>query len=389
MNKRIKIYLKVNNPNYFIRELIEKKINLYNISKKERELELIIDEEDLEVISKIKTIKKLKIKNYYGLSKIKYLINKNKLIIILMLIGILINIFLSNIIFKVEVSTPNKELIKVIEKDLKKLGLKKYRLKISFNEKEIIKEKLKEMEKDKIEWLEIEEHGTKYIVKVEEKKLEEEEEFCNERNIIAKKNAVITKITSASGEIKKKINDYVEKGEVLISGLIYNKEEAVSKKCAIGEVYGEAWYKVIVNIPKNYKDTTITNNKSWGLSIKTLKKEINIGSKFQNYQKKEYNIIESKIIPLGVSITNYIEIKEKVYNNTIDNIDDLAYKYAIEKIEKDFENKPVIIRKKILKKQEENSKIKVEVFLAIEEDITSYEDITNIDIEEINKKESD
>lgn len=389
MNKRIKIYLKVNNPNYFIRELIEKKINLYNITKKERELELIIDEEKLEEISKIKTIKKLKIKNYYGLSKIKYLINKNKLIIILILIGILINIFLSNIIFKVEVSTPNKELVKIVEKDLKQLGLKKYRFKISYNQKEIIKEKLKEMEKDKIEWLEIEEHGTKYIVKIEEKKLKDEEELCLERNIVSKKNAVITKITSSSGEIKKKINDYVEKGEILISGLIYNKEEVVSKKCAIGEVYGETWYKITLNIPKSYKDIKLTNNNSWGLSIKTIKKEINIGNKFQNFEKKEYNIIESRIIPLGISITNFIEVKENVYNNTINNVDEIAYKYAIEKLEKEFNNKPNIIRKKILKKQEENSKIKVEVFLAVEENITAYEDITNLDIDELNKKESD
>lgn len=387
MNKKIKLQLKVNNPNIFIKELIDKKINLYNIQKRERELEIIIDEEMLEEISKIKTIKKLKIKDYYGISKINYFIRKNKLLIILLILGISLNIILSNIIFSVEVETPNKNLVKIIEKDLDKLGLKKYRFKISYGKKEQIKEELKKLEKDKIEWLEIEEHGTKYIVKIEEKKLKEENNKCSERNIIARKNAIITKIQSSSGEIVKKVNDYVEQGEVLISGLIHNKEKIVSKKCSEGIVYGETWYKLIVSVPKKYTDIKKTGEHSWGFSIKTLKKDINIGNKFQNYQKKEYNIIESKIIPIGLSIVEYTEIKEKTYNNTINNVDELAYKYAINKMEKQLKSKPNILRKKILKKTIENSKIKIEVFLAVEEDITAYQDITDLNIEEMNEKE--
>ena len=39
--------------------------------------------------------------------------------------------------------------------------------------------------------------------------------------------------------------------------------------------------------------------------------------------------------------------------------------------------KPKIIRKKVLKKSIKNSKIIVEVFFAVEEDITSYQDIIN------------
>lgn len=201
MNKRLKLRLRVINENSFLKELIEKKVKLYSINKDDRNLEIIIDEDDFPAISKIKTIKKLKIIGYYGLSKLKYLIKKNKLIIFLTLLCILLNIILSNIIFHVEVETPNKDLVRIVEKDLKKLGLRKYRFKVSFSKKEKIKEQLKEMEKDKIEWLEIEEHGTKYIVKVEEKKLKEEEKECNPRNIVSKKNAIITKITSSSGDL--------------------------------------------------------------------------------------------------------------------------------------------------------------------------------------------
>lgn len=387
MNKKIKISLNVMNQNSILKDLIRRKIKLYDISKNNKELEITIDEEALEEIRKIKTIKKIKIKDYYGISKIKYLYYKNKLIIYLILFCIFINLVLSNIIFKIEVDTSNKSLKQTVQKDLEELGLKKYHFKISYEQREKIKNKLQAKEKDKIEWLEIKEQGTKYIIKIEEKKLKEKEQVCNPRNIISKKNARITRIQSSSGEIVKKINDYVEPGEVLISGLIHNKEKIVSKKCSEGIVYGETWYKIKVSVPKKYTEQKKTNQKRWGIFFKTPKKEININNKFQIYEKKEYNIIESNIINFGLGIAKYSEIERKEYNNDLKTIDSIAYKYAEEKLRKQFNNKLTIIRKKILKKTEYNSKITVEVFFAIEEDIVSYQDITNLDIEEMNKKE--
>lgn len=387
MNKRIKIRIKVNNPNSFIKDLIQRKINLYNITINKNILELIIDEDDMKTISKIKTLKNIDVVDYYGLSKLRFLLSKNKILIILVFFSIIANIVLSNIIFKVEVETPNKDLKEIVLKDLKELGLRRFKLKISYEEKELIKEKLKTKEKDKIEWLEIEEHGTKYIVKVEEKKIKDEESSCNPRNIIASKNARITSIRSSSGEIVKKINDYVEKGEILISGLIHNKEEIVSKKCSIGEVYGETWYKVKVSVPKYYTEVNKTKNKTFGISIKLLNKEINLFNKYQIYEKKEYNIIGSKFIPLNISFSKFQELNKEEYNNTLSNVDKVSYKYAEQELEKKLNSKINIIRKKILKKTEYNSKIETEVFFAIEENIVDYQDITSIDIEELNKKE--
>ena len=46
-----------------------------------------------------------------------------------------------------------------------------------------------------------------------------------------------------------------------------------------------------------------------------------------------------------------------------------------------------IISKKVLKKNEFNSKIEIEVFFKIEENITDYQSIEELNIEEMNKKE--
>ena len=42
---------------------------------------------------------------------------------------------------------------------------------------------------------------------------------------------MILEIHAEEGEVKKKKLDYVKRGDVIISGLIYNKEDIVSKFC--------------------------------------------------------------------------------------------------------------------------------------------------------------
>ena len=381
----IKVRITCRRPKSFLKELINRNIYLYDIKVTNNYLDIIINENDLIEIDKIEYIHKVKIINYYGLKKIKYLIIKYKIIILYIILGLLINILLSKIIFSIEVDTPNKELKKVILKDLQDNNIKLYHLKLTYKRKELAKANILSKENDKIEWLEIEDHGTKYIIKVEERKINDKEEICNPRNIISKKNAVITKIESREGEIVKKVNDYAEKNEVLISGLIHNNEKIVSKECAIGKVYGEVWYKVKLVFPNTYNKRVKTNNYSYGISLLFFNKTININDKYKYFEKNEYNIIDSKVIPIKIGFTRYNELKNKEYKYDIKKIDEYALSLAEEKIIKTIHNEN-ITSKKVLKKESKNSKIIVEVFFGVEEDITTYQDISNIDIEKMNEE---
>lgn len=382
MNNKIKIRIAAFNNSYLLKDLINKKIELYDIKEEKKYLEVIINKKDYKKILKIKTIKKIEIIDYYGLNKLEFVLKKNSVFFILVIAGIIVNILLSNIIFDIEVETPNKVLEKDILKDLKELGLKKYKFKISYNEKEKIKEELKKVNKDKIEYIEIIEHGTKYIVKIEEKKIENDNDICDERNLVARKNARITKINSSSGEIVKKINDYVTKGEILISGVIHNKENIVERKCVKGNVLGETWYRIKVELDEKTIERVYTNKERFGLSINLFKTNIELFNNFSTFEKKEYNIIEGKIIPINIDLTKYIEVKEKVIKNTINNVDKKALTIAEKQLLKENNSIKGIIRKKVLKKSRNNSKIIIEVFIAAEEDITDFAKI--IPEEELN-----
>lgn len=385
MNDKLKIAINVKNPNNFIKDLYHKKIELYYINQKDNTLELIIRKDDFELIQKIKTIKNLKIIEYYGKSKIFFFIKKNYVFILLFLLGIGLNILLSKMVLKVEINTSNKELKETIQQDLESLGIQKFQWKVSYQKKNEIKEKLLAKEKDKIEWLEIEERGTKYVIEVEEKK-QKKNISCSSRNIISKKNAVITKIESSSGEIVKKKEDYVEKGEVIISGFIHNKEKIVSKKCAIGKVYGETWYKVVVESPIKVEKMQKTNKSTWGFKIKFLQKEWIFPRPYETYKKDEYNIIKSKILPIEVGIIKEYEVQKINKKYTFKEVEKKAIQKAIKTMKKKIGENGHILRKNVLKKTTKNSKIIIEVFFAIEEDITDYQDITKIDIEKINQE---
>ena len=386
MYSRLKIEILGNNPDYFLKKLISEKINIYHLEREFKRLILIIDYSDYQKIKDIKTTYKINIINRYGFNKLEYYFKKFYLLIVFLLLGIMMNIVLSQMIFKIEVIHPNKEIRKIVLKDLNELGIKKYHFKVNYERKEKIKEKLKEKEKI-IDWIEIEEYGTKYIVKVEEKKFNKKKDKCLPRNIISKKNALILDIDAYSGEVKKSINNYVSKGEVIISGFIYNKDEIVSKRCAKGKVYGEVWYQVKVDIPKYKEEEELLSNKKIGITLKIFNKEYKIIKPYKRYKKDTYNIIKSKFIPVSLSINKYQKTKVKYKKLTNKELNKLAFKASVKEINKRLKKDEKILNKKILKKIEKNSKIEVDIFVNVQENITDYQDISKITPEEMNKKE--
>lgn len=385
MKNRLKINVTGKNTNYFFKELLRNKINIYNINKTKSKLELIIDTEDYEKIKQIKTTNKIKIIDYFGISKMKYLLKKYRLVIIFFILSVFLNIFLSNIILSVEINNSNKVLVKEIKNELEKMGLKKYNLMLSTKKINIIKNKL--LEHKDIEWIEIERVGTKYIVNVEMRKLKSKDKECKPRNIVSKKNAVITRIEAEKGEIVKKKDDYIVKGETIISGLIHNKETIKNKVCAVGKVYGNTWYTVHVKFSQYETIQKQTSKTKHSLTIKILNKNILYNNNLKNYKIKQYNIIDSKIIPINIGISKYYEIKEykKLLNDKSQN--EKAFLEATKAIKKHLPSDATIIDKKILKKSINNSKIEVDVFIVAEENITDYFDISTLDIDELNKKE--
>ena len=104
--------------------------------------------------------------------------------------------------------------------------------------------------------------------------------------MVAKKSAIIKKIEASKGEIIKNINEYVSKGDVVISGEIKLNDNVKAVIPAQGIIYGEVWYNVKTEYPLLYKEERLTNNKKEVYTIKILNKTIELFN-LKKYQQKK------------------------------------------------------------------------------------------------------
>lgn len=367
--------LKLNNKKYLHR-LLNYNVHFYKIKYHGDICFLYVDYDDYKVLIKYKDIYDISLYKIKGLVNYQNILKKNIIFIISMVIGIIFFYALSNITFDIKIMSNNKELIKIIKRELEDNNLKKYRFIKSFEEKEKIKKEILNNYKDKIEWLEIDRIGTKYYIRVLERIIHQERN-TNYQSIVARKNAIIKEIKSSSGEIVKKINDYVNKGDVIISGLIMKKDEVKNIVEAKGSVYGETWYNVKVILPRTYKIVKYTGNSYNRFSINILGKRIMPFNK-KKYALEEYqdiSIISDKLLPFSINKTKILEKIEDTYFYTYQDAWEKGLSLAREKLLNDLNGDSKILLQKKLKLYEENSTIVIEVFFKVYEDITDYKSV--------------
>ena len=376
-NSIIKVKVEGRNINNFIKRIIKDNVKIIkHIPISYKEAILIISYEDYLKLKKYKTIYKLRVISKYGKLKIKESLNKNKYLIIFIIMGIILLYTLSNIVFNIDVIHSSKEIKDLVYKELKENGINKYIFKKNYEEIEKIEDKILEDNKDKIEWIEITENGTSYIVRVEERKIKEDNDDNTSYDIVSTKNAIIYSIEASSGEKVKKVNDYVTKGDIIISGSITKPDGNMIVGTAKGEVYGEVWYVVDVNYPYIYKEEIQTGKVKEVYVINFLGHRISLFdfNKFKTYNVNSKVLLNNNFLPINL-------VKEKQYElNVIDEYytEEEAVDKAVELAkEKLMSNKNIreIKNATILEENTYSSKIGLKLFISVIENIGEYKEI--------------
>lgn len=375
---KVALNVKGKNINRFIKKLTARKINILSLKYIDKnEVKLIIYKEDLETVLKIKSIYEVYEEDVFGYLKIKRTFMINKHLIIFLLVGFSIFIFLTNVVFDIEVVHSNKEIRGLIKDELNERGIKKYTLKKSFKNLEKIKEDILNAYPDRLEWLEIEEVGTKYIVRAEEREIVTKKDNKVPRNLVAKKDAVIKKVTASSGVIVRNTDDYVKKGDVIVNGeVILQEEKTMGKVRALGKAYGEVWYVIKTEYPFAYYEEKETGKKKESYNIKFLNKDIELGfKKFKNKKVEEDVILSHPLLPIKLVHQKQKEVKVISDVLTFDEALVKAQEHSIKKMKNSLKKDEYIIRSKYLKSSMKENTVEVTMFFAIYEDITEYRDI--------------
>lgn len=387
MNKNlVKICITGKNPKLFVKRFLINKYMYYELKQENyNKITFKIAYTDYLKLNEISTVYDLAIIKYYGYLKYINFIKQNLSFVISFLISIVFLFIISNICFNIEIVHNNRKIRNLISDELNNNNIKKFSLIPNFSKRKEVIQKIVKENKDDIEWLEIERKGSKLIVKLTERKLNSKKENLNNRHIIAKKSGIIKKIEAESGVIVKKINDYVKKGDVIVSGDIIKDETIKGQVVSKGVVYAETWYKVNVEYPLYYEEVKYLDEIKNNIIISLFDNSYSLRKNYtDSYLEKKYILIKEKIFPFNIRVEK--QRKTKVL------IQELTKAEAIKKAEEIAENKinvklakdEYVISKKTLNYNINNSKIVVDIFFKVYENITDYENtILNSEVKEV------
>ena len=245
----------------------------------------IKDFKKLRKISK-KTKCKVLIKEKKGIYFTLFKYRKRKLVFVLLFLVIIFSISFSTFVWNIEVignETISKE--EIID-NLKESGLFIGKSKIGLDKKDIVNNFRTKM--NDVSWTGLEIDGTKAIIKVVEKTRIDENNVqkINPGDVVATKSGVITKIVAEKGTSKCKVMDYVEKGNVLIEGNVYSRDNEIMEEVP---AKGYAMIDSIYAFEKDYllkkteKKYTGKKRTTFGITVDYKENMLNYLNKSKKY----------------------------------------------------------------------------------------------------------
>ena len=333
---------------------------------------------DLKDICK-RTKCKVKIKNKKGFPFTVKKYKKRKVFLILLLIIILAIIALSRFIWNIEVEgnvdISKEEIMQLAEEYGLTIGASKGKI----DTKEIINNI--RLERDDIAWVGIDIKGTNAIIKIveadEKPEIVNEDEYCN---IVADKDAIITKVSAQNGTPLVKEGDVVTKGDIIIAGWLEGKYTGRQYVHSQGEVQARVWYTTTEKIALKETKKIETGNIENKYSVKINNFQINLHKsipKFQKYdtieENKKLKLFSNFYLPFDLVKYTYKEYEERSIIHSFEEAKQIGIDRAKESLQEKIDGKEILDKQ--VKVRTETDYIEVEVTYEVKENIGIKEKI--------------
>ncbi|MEH7010106.1 sporulation protein YqfD [Neobacillus niacini] len=290
------------------------------------------------------------------------------------LLFLLIIMFLSNVIWGIEIKGAKPATEYQIAKELDKMGVKIGKLQLFVDNVEGIQRKLTN-NVGNLTWVGVELKGTTYHLQVVEKKDPEKPEQLAPRNLVAKKKAIIASMYIETGQKIVDINDHVEQGQLLVSGVI-GKEGQTQQVAAIGEVWGETWYKSHVELPLETNFFVFNGQEKRKHSLIIGNLEIPIWGfgepEFKEYETeknvKKINFLKWEL-PISIGNETLRAREETTRTYSEEEAEKNALELAKNKIKSGLGEEAIIKDEKILHKELKDGKVILDIHFKIIENI--------------------
>ena len=372
-------YVRITVEGYYIERFINictnKKILIWNLKREKGvKLYLSIGINDFKKLSAIarKTNCKVKILRKRGVPFLLNRYKKRKLFAIFLILILALIFTSSRYVWNVDISIKDNLELENISEDIENLGITRGMPKNRIDTEKVINEL--RLKRDDIAWVGIDIVGTSVkinIVKADKSPdIIKNTDYCN---IVAKKAGTIQKITAQNGTAVVNVGDTVQKGDILIAGYMEGKYTDTRYVHSLGEVDAIILYEKSKEVRFNQDIYHYTGNEEnkYEISFNTWKIKLYKNfSKFNLYEitteEKNIKLLDNFYLPISIKkITNKEQTKEnKTYS--IEEAVDIGEKELSPEIEKEIENKDMIIDKNVKKEEYENSVIVTVIYSVLE-----------------------
>ncbi len=324
---------------------------------------------------------KVKIEKKSGIPFFMNRYRKRKIFAVAVLVIAIFIFITTKFIWNIEVlgneKIPTEEIVNLVGE----YGIKTGKLKYKINTEKISNSI--RLAREDLSWIGIKIKGTNVIVTIEESiempEIVDKNEICN---IIAKKDAIISKIVVQSGTARVKVGDEVKKGDILVEGVMEGEHTGIREVHSEANIFG----KIVCEKEKtesfvqNQRVKTGNEEEKIAICINKFKINFNKGvSKFKNYDtissNKKLKLFSNFYLPIEIKKDKIIEVQNEKKEYTQQELEDKIKKEIEEEMELEYE---------ISKYDEKN--IKRNDYITIENDSMNVRVIYEIQ-EEIGEKQ--
>ena len=310
---------------------------------------------------------------------------KEQLIAILLSLALLF--FLANTVWNVTISGVSSPLEKEINEQLKDMGIYRgamFTSRITLDEVETNLMKAF----PELLYINVKKRGTIYTIEAMEKEQPLQKKHPGPSHLVAAKSGMIKKMLVKNGRIVVNVNDFVKKGDLLVSGVIDysdeqpNDEDEKEEKvqlAAEGEVFANTWYEVTVSSNLFTVNERLEGNymKRHYLLIDKLTvplfnfKKIPFEHIEESYNRKQLKLLKKQLPIYYVEKTIYNkEIIEIV--RTEDEAKQVAIEHALFDLQQKLGKDSEILKYYILHEAKENGKVKLRLYVSALENIARH-----------------
>jgi similar to stage IV sporulation protein len=291
---------------------------------------------------------------------------------------------LSNMIWKIEIVGASPSVEYKVMKELNSMGIKRGVTQYSIPKLQEIQKNLQD-KIPSITWIGVKLYGTTFHFQVVEKKLPKPDPILKPQHIVAKEKAIVTGMYVEKGKPLVMINDFVQKGQILVSGLLGTEENPIPVP-AVGEIRGEVWREEYVTVPIHTDFQLLTGKSKRNNFIRIGKMKIKYWgfdkNTFKQYkdEKQEYQVKFLKWkLPIYLAKNTQFESKEVTRTYTKEEAKEVALKIGRKDVMKDLDKDAKILSEKVLHESIDNGKVNIRIFYKINEVISKPQTIVQGD----------